>query len=463
MIPFHIGIDDTDSIKGMCTTFLGSLVFIKLGQIKPLIELEDFPYLIRLNPNIPYKTRGNGAVVIRGKIDPSKKLLLQAITIQLFNNFVVKDDPNTNPGLVFCFGRNEEEKDCIPRIVYQLADRSLWDVIQLSELEKFKDQLYPGLVLYGNNLNRGLIGALAAIGTKLKNRDHTFELLIYRSPPYNLPRNPNIIPVKEQEGKHENVFNCFDSVNNTVMIFPRGPDPVFCGIRGENPRAVWTYWEKIQPQPKPLFWMIFRSNQGTDMHLNQTPITSLKHNLKPHQIVKIKGKVNSTPMRLRGGHFNFYLENVGKKIQCFAYEPTKQFRFNILQLIPGDLIEVGGALRPPSEKYPLTLNLEWIKILKLQPLFQFQNPLCPKCSKRMKSQGKNQGFKCKKCKTRKPKDQKYIIELSRNLKNEKIYLPAKSAQRHLTKPHSRYVFKNNKPQQNHKLWLNKILTQNLQY
>ncbi len=50
----HLGIDDTDSHDGMCTTFLATLIVDLL--IKQSVRFLDFPKLIRLNPNIPYKT-----------------------------------------------------------------------------------------------------------------------------------------------------------------------------------------------------------------------------------------------------------------------------------------------------------------------------------------------------------------------------------------------------------------------
>ena len=59
---YHIGIDDTDSHEGMCTTYLASLVVDTLEQYG--VDFLDYPKLVRLNPNIPYKTRGNGAVSI---------------------------------------------------------------------------------------------------------------------------------------------------------------------------------------------------------------------------------------------------------------------------------------------------------------------------------------------------------------------------------------------------------------
>src|SRR2546428_12343543 len=57
-----IGIDDTDSLQGMCTTFLATEIVRDLTRDFDLI---GYPRLVRLNPNIPWKTRGNGAVCIR--------------------------------------------------------------------------------------------------------------------------------------------------------------------------------------------------------------------------------------------------------------------------------------------------------------------------------------------------------------------------------------------------------------
>src|SRR5437867_6347095 len=56
-----IGVDDTDSLHGMCTTFLATEIVRDLTEDFDLIGA---PRLVRLNPNIPWKTRGNGAVCV---------------------------------------------------------------------------------------------------------------------------------------------------------------------------------------------------------------------------------------------------------------------------------------------------------------------------------------------------------------------------------------------------------------
>ncbi len=56
-----IGIDDTDSPRGMCTTYLGTILKKTLEQeLDESVELR----LIRLNPTIEFKTRGNASICI---------------------------------------------------------------------------------------------------------------------------------------------------------------------------------------------------------------------------------------------------------------------------------------------------------------------------------------------------------------------------------------------------------------
>ena len=68
----NIGFDDTDSPKGMCTTYLAYKVVDFL--LKRNVRFIDYPLLIRLNPNIPWKTRGNGAVGLSIKTNEPDKI-----------------------------------------------------------------------------------------------------------------------------------------------------------------------------------------------------------------------------------------------------------------------------------------------------------------------------------------------------------------------------------------------------
>src|SRR2546428_5254363 len=65
-----IGVDDTDSLRGMCTTFLATEI---VRDLTGDFDLIGYPRLVRLHPNIPWKTRGDGAVFLwrgRGRGNP---------------------------------------------------------------------------------------------------------------------------------------------------------------------------------------------------------------------------------------------------------------------------------------------------------------------------------------------------------------------------------------------------------
>jgi len=88
-------------------------------------------------------------------------------------------------------------------------------------------------------------------------------------------------------------------------------------------------------------------------------------------------------------------------------------------------VEVYGAVREG------TLNLEKINLLSLAEQKTSQAPLCPKCGRRMESSGKNQGYRCRKCRT------KGIVRDSRPVPRDLetgFYEVPPSARRHLSKP-----------------------------
>ena len=84
-----------------------------------------------------------------------------------------------------------------------------------------------------------------------------------------------------------------------------------------------------------------------------------------------------------------------------------------------------------------TLNLEYLLIKELKEIFYFKNPLCEKCGKSMKSEGKNKGFQCPVCKLKKRDKPKTAIKKDRELIRG-LYIPEPIAHRHLTKPFFRY-------------------------
>ena len=61
-----VGVDDTDSARGYCTTYLAYRIAVDARED---YEVLPNPRLVRLNPNIPFKTRGNAAVCLSLEAD----------------------------------------------------------------------------------------------------------------------------------------------------------------------------------------------------------------------------------------------------------------------------------------------------------------------------------------------------------------------------------------------------------
>jgi tRNA(Ile2)-agmatinylcytidine synthase len=410
----HIGIDDTDSPKGMCTTFLAYKIINRLK--KENVVFLDFPNLVRFNPNIPWKTRGNGAVGIKISTSNPKKIK------NLVKKFVKQysDVKNgANPGLVFCQNEN------IPDEFSKLSSDAMWKLIHRNEAKKILSKHNLDFFYLGNG--QGLVGATSVIGYNFE--DQTYELLSYRkSSQFGKKRFLDKSKVKQmQEKTYPNTFNSFDSKKNKVLLMPHGPDPVFYGVRGEDSMTLISASKMIQPKEKLAGYLIFKSNQGTGDHLkNEIDVKSFL----PYTSGRLEGIVDTNPVVTKGGHVFFSIITNNVKIHCAVYKPTRITDI-AKELIVGDIIKVGGGVRKATKTLPRILNLEFIQILKLEKKSKLVNPFCKKCKKHMKSKGKNQGFQCVRCKnTSTHKIRQFII---RQLK-EQIYIPDVSAHRHLTKP-----------------------------
>ena len=414
----HIGFDDTDSPKGMCTTYLAYRLINLLK--KENVDFLDFPNLIRFNPNIPWKTRGNGAVAI--KISTKKPEKIKKMVRQLVNRYA--DTKNgANPGVVFF----EQEK--IPKHFGQFSTKALWKLIKRNDAKIFIKKNNIESFYLGNG--QGLVGAIGAISYQFS--DNTFELLSYRNKSkFGLKRNIDKKLVKEMQQKtFPYTFNSYDHEKEKILISPNGPDPVFFGVRGENPSILISAAESIKPQEKLDGYLIFKSNQGTGDHLkNKIDV----HNFEPYTSGTIQGTVESPPIVLRGGHLFFSINSKNKNINCCIYKPTK-ITHVAKNLIVGDKILIGGGVRKASKNFDRIFNIEFLKPLKLEKHVTQKNPLCKKCDKRMKSKGKDQGFQCSKC--GKKSSHKITITIPRKI-SKKMYIPSVSAHRHLTKPIQRF-------------------------
>jgi len=95
----HIGFDDTDSTRKGCTTYVAALLVEKLEKLG--VEFIDYPNLIRLNPNVPWKTRGNGALCLRVQYDENIEEKIKETFTCTVEEYSDLDFRGTDPGIVF--------------------------------------------------------------------------------------------------------------------------------------------------------------------------------------------------------------------------------------------------------------------------------------------------------------------------------------------------------------------------
>jgi tRNA(Ile2)-agmatinylcytidine synthase len=422
----NIGLDDTDSDLGGCTTYIAALVVERLAS---RVEFLDYPLLVRLNPNIPWKTRGNAALCLRIGLKPELLSNVEeevAATVEEHAELGVK---RTDPGIVFLQGE-------VHREVVDFGSRCVREVVSKGEALRLIRKHGGEALCYGRG--RGIIGALGAIGNLLEG-DHTYELLAYRTPEKRgMPRRLEPLSVmKMDEATRGLTFNNVDPETGRILITPRGPDPVLLGIRGETPSALIDAFRYLEIHEDVERWVIFKTNQGTDAHLQ---LGEEPTSIRPYRPVAIAGTVSRSPRAIVGGHVFFYVKHGPGEISCAAYEPTGGLRSAVMRLEVGDRVRVYGGVRPARGNRPVTVNIEKLEVLELAPKMVYVNPLCPDCGKRMESMGKGKGYRCRRCGLRARDLEPEPVKCPRDL-DVGLYLPPPRAQRHLTKPLSRYGVK----------------------
>ena len=255
---FHIGIDDTDSRLGGCTTYTAAILFQELVSegFKPL----DFPCLVRLNPNIPWKTRGNGALSLHFSIEEKQLEEVKKIAIGTVERTTDLAQRATDPAVVFLKGR-------VSNPLREFSARALHDILSVREAQQLAESVDAEAHLLKGS--QGLVGALASVGADL-DHDHTFEIIAYRTPEnIGSTRRVSLDSVRQMDTMFQGLtFNNIDPETGRVLICPHGPDPVLLGIRGEDPTSVTKALNQLDIDESIERVMMFKTNQGTDAHLS---------------------------------------------------------------------------------------------------------------------------------------------------------------------------------------------------
>lgn len=416
----HIGLDDADSPLGQCTTYLAYLISSEILENR-LGKFLDYPYLVRLNPNIPFKTRGNGAISIHLDVSPEKFEKIRESTIRVLEENA-EAHGKTSPSLVLLRGK-------VPGTLSSLYKRALRELTPrkyVVELLHEVSREHP-VEVYPHEKNRGLVGALSALGA-YPLKEFTYELLAYRSPDEkDLERKvPEKFFVEMDRKYRPRLFATYDYVEKRLLATPHGPDPVVFGLRSVDPRILEEILRKVSGK-LPYRYIIFKTNQATNAHLTVRKKISA---VRPYDSVLIEGKIERDPQILKGGHVKILAADDTGKIQVMVYRETGRLNRVARLLRRGDVVEIGGGTVP---RMGLTLNAEQIRLKKPAPIARTISPQCPKCGATMKSAGRNKGYKCPKCGYRDRNASKKVV-LEPRIVEPGLYIASPRAYRHLTMP-----------------------------
>ncbi|MFO8115002.1 MAG: tRNA(Ile)(2)-agmatinylcytidine synthase [Halorubrum sp.] len=468
-----VAVDDTDSReRGMCTTYVGARLAERLDSVGGAVRRR---LLVRLNPAVKHKTRGNAAVAVHASgVDATTAFDLAAKTVR---EFAAADDPRTSPGVVvadvdvagdpFAPGSSRtaamDDAASAPRIPGDVADfarralrhrLSLDEAVSLAEAHGYRHAAFgTGGETEGSAVaGRGRIGALAAVGAPAAFDDWTAERISYRElDRCGTPREVDVESVfAAADAGYPTVWDTVERETGAAVCVPNAPGPILHGIRGDDPAVCRDVAEAIESEPVERA-ATFLTNQGTDTHLAPKRIGALRDGAG----YRVAGVVATDPETKRGGHVHLDVAapgaerpaNAGDRLRCVAFAPTGRFRDRVRALRPGDRVTLcgeherrgsaagsegasdeaatGNMKRPTS-----TLKLEKFAVRDLVRT-EAAVPTCPDCGRSMSSAGRDQGYRCRDCGTAAPG--KVDREVDRELEPGWYEVPP-SARRHVAKP-----------------------------
>lgn len=386
-----LGLDDTDSLKGGCTT---EVLFRLLNDLPDDVSFRT-PRLVRLWPFAKQRTRGNAAVAVELITENESELLIHLDKwwqqhIESLKGVLGTSDHSertqypADPGMIWTSE--------------SMTDEAFYKSAVSSEIEL---QNVPEVTRYwGGN---GRIGATAAVlwpATQC-----TYEAIAWRSNEAEGRRQLDEVALAEVEDLKD-TFLCRNPKLGTSLLAPRGNSPVLFGIRSwtkdgaQHALDILEQGNDTEPSKGSL---VFQTNQATGDHLEEP----------------VEAYVRSKSI-LKKGHV--VLETT--QGTWMAFRQSGHIALLSQWVIKGDLL-IGNGLRDEDD----VLHLELLKVKK--SISEQKRPLCVRCNKSMKSMGKNQGLRCKKCNLTSDRG---WVEVERIPPFQNWVQPPPSSRRHLSKP-----------------------------
>ncbi|MCI4368181.1 MAG: tRNA(Ile)(2)-agmatinylcytidine synthase [Thermoplasmata archaeon] len=430
----RLGIDDTDSPKGGCTTFVLSQVILKASSLG--FDLIGEPRLVRLNPNVPFKTRGNAALSAtfghgrgaRRKVGRTPEGPLWA-----FERARELDDAQAHRLFEGAWetvleGSHLREEGTDPALVAtrrKLSSGLYWKAVRsVVPVDLVEEELRGSGALYRTHgSSRGLVGAAAAAAWP--GTHPTWELISYRSPEREgSRRNVDAASVRRAEAKFPELFLCHDLRTRRLLVAPHTCCPILFGLRATRPGRLFAAARMVESEPVERS-ILFRTNQGSGDHIAPRAAADIA----AFEPGSVRGSVSSPPRVLPGGHVTFgVIDLAGGALSCIAFEPTKELPNVARWLRPGDRVRVWGGRGEGTG-----FNLEGIEVLHWGRWEGRQAPpKCPECKRSASSLGRNRGYRCPKCRRRLPPEAAAQIPRRPPFRLGR-FLPTPSARRHLAR------------------------------
>ncbi|MCI4318373.1 MAG: DUF1743 domain-containing protein, partial [Thermoplasmata archaeon] len=403
---------------------------VALGRSEGLDVLGE-PRLVRLNPNVPWKTRGNAALSVelghglgpyrrlgvvgkrpirgfhRGRPPTSEERdRFRVAAWELVQRLSEKAD-GTDPALVVADRR-------LPESLYE---RAVGGVVDPADVAKALVAAGAWWRTAGSGPGRGGAAAAAA----WPGRRRTWELIAYRAPGTTGPRRVEERSVRAAAEREPSLFLCHDPATRRLLVAPHTACPILFGLRATRPEGALRARPWIRSEPVDR-WLLFRTNQGTGDHIR----FGARAAVTPYVPSRIRGLVEADPTSLRGGHVALTLRTDRELVECRAFEPTKVLPAVARGLRTGDAVELWGGTGSDA-----TFRIEGVRILRLAPRsVPARAPRCGTCGRRTKSLGASRGYRCPTCHRRWPPES-VRPTTAPALFGRGTYHPTPSARRHL--------------------------------
>ncbi len=425
-----LAFDNTDSKDGGCTSHVAFNVLLAL----PELALRGLPRLVRLNPNVPWKTRGNAAVVLPLGHPVGPQVRVGELRGREILAFPESPPAKANHGVLRSVWEVLEkvaQEDAMPGLA--MFDESpphaaYWQTVRtfvqpdaamnsLKALDAFSTATGDGRALVG------CLGAAAWPGPP-----SSYEFIAYREPErWGTQRKVDSAPLRALDGTGVTFHTWDDGVDRATCI-PHTPCPVLMGLRGRDPdtlRATAIAAIGRAAQEPVDGWLLWATNQASGDHVTRIDDLGQAQALGT---VEVPAVVLAAPQTLPGGHVRVKLRDApGREFHALAFEPTHAFRDAVRGLRVGDAVIVVGAWGNDS------VRLEKLRIVELAADREPSSPLCPACGTTMRSKGRSSGFRCSTCKKRLGPEAKVWKELPRLVQSGWHEVPV-MARRHLHRP-----------------------------